>query len=117
MQCLLPCRKFSSRPCSGSTAGRVSVVLWRQVRNSSKTPLMTCLLEGAPGTGKTALAATIGIDSDFPFVKVVSAENYVGWSEQSKCSAITKVFDDAYKVRLVLDSWCRSCTHFAHCTS
>ena len=70
-----------------------------QVRNSSKTPLMTCLLEGPPGTGKTALAATVGIDSDFPFVKVISAENYVGWGEQAKCSAIAKVFDDAYKVR------------------
>ena len=61
---------------------------------------MTCLLEGPPGTGKTALAATVGIDSDFPFVKVISAENYVGWGEQAKCSAIAKVFDDAYKVRV-----------------
>ena len=59
---------------------------------------MTCLLEGPPGTGKTALAATVGIESDFPFVKIISAEQYVGWSEQAKCSAIAKVFDDAYKV-------------------
>ena len=41
-----------------------------QVRHSDKTPLMTCLLEGPPGVGKTALAATVGINSDFPFVKV-----------------------------------------------
>ena len=41
-----------------------------QVRHSSKTPLLTCLLEGRPGVGKTALAATVGINSDFPFVKV-----------------------------------------------
>ena len=31
-------------------------------------------------------------------VQVISAENYVGWSEGAKCSAIAKVFDDAYKV-------------------
>ncbi len=42
-----------------------------QVRHSSKTPLLTCLLEGKPGVGKTALAATVGINSDFPFVKVI----------------------------------------------
>ena len=41
-----------------------------QVRNSAKTPLLTALLEGPAGTGKTALAASMGIDSDFPFVKV-----------------------------------------------
>jgi SpoVK/Ycf46/Vps4 family AAA+-type ATPase len=40
------------------------------VRNSAKTPLLTALLEGPAGTGKTALAASMGIDSDFPFVKV-----------------------------------------------
>lgn len=40
------------------------------MRNSAKTPLLTALLEGPAGTGKTALAASMGIDSDFPFVKV-----------------------------------------------
>ncbi len=69
-----------------------------QVRHSAKTPLLSCLLEGPAGTGKTALAASMGIDSDFPFVKIVSAENFVGYSEASKCQAIAKVFDDAYKV-------------------
>jgi len=46
------------------------MLLRMQVRHSSKTPLLTCLLEGRPGVGKTALAATVGINSDFPFVKV-----------------------------------------------
>jgi vesicle-fusing ATPase len=71
--------------------------LVEQVRNSAKTPLLSCLLEGPAGTGKTALAASMGIDSDFPFVKIVSAENYVGFSEAAKCQSIAKVFDDAYK--------------------
>eukprot|EP00249_Psilotum_nudum_P022983 c28712_g1_i1 orf=181-2289(+) len=68
-----------------------------QVKRSERTPLLTCLLEGPNGSGKTALAATIGIDSEFPFVKIVSAETMVGLSETSKCGVITKVFEDAYK--------------------
>ncbi|EFN58861.1 hypothetical protein CHLNCDRAFT_29882 [Chlorella variabilis] len=68
-----------------------------QARSSENTPLVTCLLEGPAGTGKTALAASLAIESGFPFVKVVSAEAMVGYSEQAKCSQIAKVFDDAYK--------------------
>ena len=73
-----------------------------QVRTSEQTPLISCLLEGPPGTGKTALAATVGIESDFPFVKVISAESMVGYSEASKSSQIAKIFDDAYRVRACL---------------
>ncbi|DBB18339.1 hypothetical protein WJX82_004385 [Trebouxia sp. C0006] len=71
--------------------------LVEQVRTSEKTPILTCLLEGPTGTGKTALAATIGIDSQFPYVKLISAENMVGFSEQAKAAQIAKVFDDAYR--------------------
>ncbi|CAM6045492.1 unnamed protein product [Sphagnum compactum] len=68
-----------------------------QVRKSERTPLLTCLLEGPGGSGKTALAATIGIESGFPFIKIVSAENMIGLQESTKCAMITKVFEDAYK--------------------
>eukprot|EP00123_Amoebidium_parasiticum_P012524 comp21416_c0_seq1/m.29514 comp21416_c0_seq1/g.29514 ORF comp21416_c0_seq1/g.29514 comp21416_c0_seq1/m.29514 type:complete len:782 (-) comp21416_c0_seq1:235-2580(-) len=76
------------------TDGRLFV---DQVRNSPRTPLVSVLLEGAPGSGKTALAATIAMNSDFPFVKLITPESYVGMSESAKCNALTKVFDDAYK--------------------
>lgn len=38
-------------------------------------------------------------------VQVISAENYVGWSEAAKCAAIAKVFDDAYKVTAALEAF------------
>ena len=134
------------------------------MRNSAKTPLLSCLLEGPSGTGKTAIAASLGIDSDFPFVKVstdlpnlscgvlprpcvlarsfssdldngwesrfqmqgssqtpgfspasmqiVSAENYVGYSEAAKLQSIAKVFDDAYKVRAAT----QQCSESGECT-
>uniref|UniRef100_A0A6N2L7X9 Vesicle-fusing ATPase n=1 Tax=Salix viminalis TaxID=40686 RepID=A0A6N2L7X9_SALVM len=48
-------------------------------------------------SGKTALAATVGIDSDFPYVKIISAETMIGLHESTKCAQIVKVFEDAYK--------------------
>ncbi|XP_024386914.2 vesicle-fusing ATPase isoform X2 [Physcomitrium patens] len=48
-------------------------------------------------SGKTALAASIAIESGFPFIKIVSAENLIGLQEPTKVSMIAKVFEDAYK--------------------
>jgi len=42
------------------------------------------LLEGENGSGKTALAAKIAIDSGFPFVKMISPENYIGFTDFAK---------------------------------
>ena len=47
---------------------------------------------------KTAVAASLALESDAPFIKLISAENMVGYSESSKISYTVKVFDDAYKV-------------------
>lgn len=68
-----------------------------QVKNSSRTPLVSVLLHGPPGSGKTALAATIAMSSEFPFIKLISPESMVGFSEAAKMNAISKVFSDAYK--------------------
>ncbi|KAJ3621775.1 hypothetical protein Zmor_004524, partial [Zophobas morio] len=73
-----------------------------QVQNSSRTRLVSLLIDGLPGAGKTALAATIALNSGYPFIKLVSPEQYVGMSEASKCGAITKTFEDAYKSPLSL---------------
>ena len=74
--------------------------LVEQARNSTKTPLLSVLLEGTAGCGKSALAATLALEAGFPFVKFISAENLVGFGEASKASAIAKAFDDAYKSKL-----------------
>ncbi|KAG8858031.1 transport between ER and Golgi ATPase protein [Serendipita sp. 411] len=72
-------------------------LLVEQVRTSSRTPLVSVLLHGLPGTGKTALAATIAQNSEYPFIKLVSPDKMVGFSEQQKVQAIHKTFNDSYK--------------------
>lgn len=62
---------------------------------------------GPPGSGKTALAATIAMASGFPFIKLVSPENMVGFGEAQKVAYLNKVFMDSYKSPLsvvVVDS-------------
>ena len=46
---------------------------------------------GPPHSGKTALAAQIAEDSEFPFIKICSPDKMIGHSEISKCQAIKKV--------------------------
>merc|ERR1712241_939238 len=71
--------------------------LVEQVRTSENTPLLSMLLYGSPGCGKTALSAHLAGRSDYPFVRRIGSETFVGYSEQAKVSAITKIFEDAYK--------------------
>ena len=76
--------------------------LVEQTRHSAATPLLTCLLEGYPGAGKTALAATVGLECGFPLVRLVSPDSVVGFGEAAKAQALAKAFDDAYKSPLSL---------------
>ena len=73
--------------------------LFIQQAKATDTPrgLVSILLEGSPNAGKTALAAKLALESDFPFVKLCSPEDMVGYTETAKCMQIRKVFDDAYK--------------------
>ncbi|RXM36062.1 Vesicle-fusing ATPase, partial [Acipenser ruthenus] len=75
-------------------------LLVQQTKNSDRTPLVSVLLEGPPHSGKTALAAKIAEQSQFPFIKICSPDMTIGFSETAKCQAMKKIFDDAYKSQL-----------------
>mmetsp|Transcript_52434 Transcript_52434/g.102613 ORF Transcript_52434/g.102613 Transcript_52434/m.102613 type:complete len:564 (-) Transcript_52434:102-1793(-) len=78
------------------------LTLVNQVKNSESTRTLSVLLEGAHGSGKSALAAHIAKTASFPFVKIISPDKFVNYSEMAKVSSIAKTFDDAYKSQLSL---------------
>uniref|UniRef100_A0A0P5LEC9 Vesicle-fusing ATPase n=1 Tax=Daphnia magna TaxID=35525 RepID=A0A0P5LEC9_9CRUS len=65
------------------------VILTQQARTGFG--LVSVLLEGPPNAGKTALAAQLAKNSDFPFIKICSPDDMVGFSESAKCLQIRKV--------------------------
>ncbi|KAM5559571.1 vesicle-fusing ATPase-like [Rosa sericea] len=78
-----------------------AMLLVEQVKSSEGSPLVKCLVEGPSGTGKSALAATVGIHSRFPFVRIISAESMIGLhDERAKCVHLENVFEEAYKSQL-----------------
>ncbi|XP_034660243.1 vesicle-fusing ATPase 2 [Drosophila subobscura] len=72
----------------------------QQAKATESSGLVSVLIEGAPNSGKSALAANLAKMSDFPFVKVCSPEDMVGFTESAKCLHIRKIFDDAYRSTL-----------------
>lgn len=62
-----------------------------------QTPLWSVLLNGSSGSGKTALAAQVALDSGAPFIKMICPEDIAGFNEGAKIQHILRVFNDAYK--------------------
>uniref|UniRef100_A0A8C0LRI6 Vesicle-fusing ATPase n=1 Tax=Canis lupus dingo TaxID=286419 RepID=A0A8C0LRI6_CANLU len=65
-------------------------LLVQQTKNSDRTPLVSVLLEGPPHSGKTALAAKIAEESNFPFIKICSPDKMIGFSETAKLFLLLK---------------------------
>ena len=92
-------RPFGILPC-GAAMARMSDVLHAltvRLRDAERTTMLTCLLQGDPGVGKSAMAATAALGSGFYFVKVISSEQMVGPTEYAKSAHLTRVFHDAAK--------------------
>ena len=53
--------------------------------------LFFLLVLGPVGCGKTALAVQMALMSDFPFIKMCTPENMIGFIESAKCQTIKKV--------------------------
>lgn len=63
---------------------------------------MSVLLQGPQSSGKTAVAAKVAVDSGFPFIRMISADEMIGYSDSAKCQAIHRAFLDSYKSPLSL---------------
>ena len=90
----------------------VSRLAGSQGERQSVSDIASILLCGTDGSGKSALACDTARRFGFPFVRVISSDNFVGMSENSKVNAIAKTFDDAYKTKMsciILDDLERLC--------
>ncbi|SCL98483.1 N-ethylmaleimide-sensitive fusion protein, putative [Plasmodium chabaudi chabaudi] len=77
-------------------------LLIKQVVDNSNTKLMSVLLHGDSGTGKTTIAAYMAKCANFHFTKFITPENLIGYSESGRINYINKIFEDAYKTPLSL---------------
>ncbi|XP_020798717.1 vesicle-fusing ATPase 2 isoform X2 [Drosophila serrata] len=57
--------------------------------------LFSQLIEGAPKSGKSAIAAHFAQKSDVPFVKVILPEDFLEARQAEKCRHIRELFEDA----------------------
>lgn len=64
--------------------------------------LYSLLLYGKPGSGKTALAAQIALDSQLAYIKVISQEDMMGYNEMGKVNYMHRIMTDAYKSQISL---------------
>ncbi|OAA46316.1 vesicle fusion factor NSFI [Metarhizium rileyi] len=68
------------------------------IKNDPNKFSTSVLFHGPKGAGKTALAAHVAMMSDFPFVKLVTPADLVGYRDDfAKKDYVHKAFADAYK--------------------
>merc|ERR1712046_26731 len=76
--------------------------LIEQARNSDRACLLSVLVVGPAGCGKSALSAELAQKANFPFARRIASEDYAGMSEDARIHKMTQVFDDAQKSPLSL---------------
>ena len=67
------------------------------LKKSKSINLLSILLEGDSGSGKTALSSFISKESNIPFIKIISPDLLVRFNEKGKYNIIYSIFEDAYK--------------------
>ncbi|SOV75798.1 N-ethylmaleimide-sensitive fusion protein [Plasmodium reichenowi] len=77
-------------------------LLIKQIVDNENTKLMSILLYGENGSGKTTISAYIAKCANFHFTKFITPENLIGYSEIGRINYINKIFEDAYKTPLSL---------------
>nr|XP_027202839.1 vesicular-fusion protein sec18-like [Dermatophagoides pteronyssinus] len=71
-----------------------------------KTGILSVLLHGLPGNGKTSFAIWLALKVQFPFLRVIRNTDYIGSSQNMKILQISEIFSEAYnseKSVIVLD--------------
>lgn len=66
----------------------------------------TILLHGKPGSGTTALASRMALDSAVPMVKFISPANFIGYGAMQTVAGLQKAFSDSARSKtsiIVLD--------------
>ncbi|CAD2215234.1 N-ethylmaleimide-sensitive factor [Angomonas deanei] len=58
---------------------------------------LSVLIDGPTGSGKSAIAAFLAEQAEFPYIKVISNDDMVGYGELQRVNIIRKAFEDAYK--------------------
>lgn len=72
-------------------------ILAKQASDPETNGFVRALLTGPTNSGKSCLVAKIAKTSDFPFIKVITPEDMVGFNESTKCGRINRIFEDAYR--------------------
>ena len=72
----------------------------REIQKDPRNSLLSALFHGPRGSGKTALAAQVALKSEYPFVRLISPEDMLGFNEMAKANFINNVFADAHKSSL-----------------
>jgi len=60
-------------------------------------PISTLLVQGHRGVGKTAFAAKLALELDYPYAKLIAGYQLLGLGEQEKVARIADLFDEAFK--------------------
>lgn len=68
-----------------------------QLKNSNSANIMSILLYGEKGNGKTSLACDVAMNSGYPYVKIISPIQLSRYIDNGKAQEIMNIFENAYK--------------------